>query len=328
PLGFVGPKNNEIILGTLAFGLVEAAQRVIVEQQLEEGIYVTALGLEFLRHCCQDDFALVDSPEIERAFLGAEYLGNFGREEVLKVVADGFAHTSKLFVRLGQETVCKVRVDGSPTRSFRKELKILHLFFEQVGVGQQLERSKQRNGAFQLEEHFERVGDVGLRLVFEKAFVAALAKAAGGVHDELGVGHEWDASVAGEVEAMRWRPVCVCIIRADLQVNQVVLAAVVPSHRGKGFPIDALFINAKAAPLRLVLKNLMCKLVNAGTGFARASVAGNEPAATKLITFPGQTAKSRNAGFPVARIEQQPGCDECQENAAGNQGESRIPQRQ
>src|SRR5205807_9378946 len=125
PLGFVGPKDNEIILGTLAFGLVKAAQRVIVEQQLEERIYVTALGLEFLRHCCQDDFALVDFPEIERACLGAEYFCNFGCEEVLKVIADGFAHTSKLFVGLGQETICNVRVDGSVTRSFGKELKIL-----------------------------------------------------------------------------------------------------------------------------------------------------------------------------------------------------------
>ena len=111
-------------------------------------------------------------------------------------------------------------------------------------------------------------------------------------------------------------------------MNQVVLAAVVPSHRRKGFPIDALFINAKTAPLRLVLKNLMSKLVNAGTGFAGASVARDEPAAAELITFPGQTAKPRNTGFPVARIEQQPGCDECQENAAGNQEGSRIPQRQ
>src|SRR5207302_7622277 len=234
-----------------------------------------------------------------------------------------FSHTSKLFVGLGQETVCKVRVDGSATRSFRKELKILHLFFQQVGVGQELERSEQRNGTFQLAQHFERVGDVGLRLVLEKAFVAALAKAAGSVHDELGVGHERDASVAGEVEAMRWRPLCVCIIRADLQVNQVVLAAVVPSHRRKGFPIDALFINAKAAPLRLVLKNLMCKLVNAGTGFARASVAGNEPAATKLITFPGQTAKSRNTRFSLCR-KQKPQGDENKQNAANEHGLLRI----
>src|SRR5207247_11266022 len=105
-------------------------------------------------------------------------------------------------------------------------------------------------------------------------------------------------------------------------------AAVEPGHRSKGFPIDAPIINAQAAPLRLVLKNLMCKLVNAGTGFAGASVTGNKPTTTKLITFPCQTAKSRNAGFPVARIEQQPGCDECQENAAGNQEWSRIPQRQ
>src|SRR5438093_124526 len=132
PLGFVGPKNNEIILGTLAFGLVETAQRVIVKQQLKERVHVTPLCLELLRHCCQDDFPLVDCAEIERAFPGGEHLGDFRCEEVLKVIADGFAHAAKLFVRLGQEAVCKVRVYGNATRSVQKAVKILHLFFEQV----------------------------------------------------------------------------------------------------------------------------------------------------------------------------------------------------
>ena len=122
---------------------------------------------------------------------------------------------------------------------------------------------------------------------------------------------------------MRGRPVCVCVVRADLQVNQVVLAAVVPSHRRKGFPIDALFINAQAAPLRLVLKNLMCKLVNAGTGFAGASVTGNKPTTTKLITFPGQTAKSCDARFDLCH-KQKPQGDQNEQNAANEHGLFRI----
>ena len=38
----------------------------------------------------------------------------------------------------------------------------------------------------------------------------------------------------------------------------------------------------------------MGELIDAGTGFAGAGVAGDEPAATKLIAFPRQTAKLRD----------------------------------
>src|SRR5207247_7908371 len=103
----------------------EAAQRVIVKQQLEKRVHVAPLCLELLRHCCQDDSPLVDCAEIESTLPAAKHLGDFRCDEVLKVVADGFAHTSKLFLRLGQEAVCKMCVDGNSTRSFQKAVKIL-----------------------------------------------------------------------------------------------------------------------------------------------------------------------------------------------------------
>src|SRR6266498_715875 len=96
---------------------------------------------------------------------------------------------------------------------------------------------------------------------------------------------------------MGWRPGCVRVVRADLQVDQVVRAAVVQSHRCKSFPIHALLINAQAAPGRLVLEDLMSQLIDTGTGLARASVARNEPATTKLIAFPCQSAETCDAGF-------------------------------
>jgi hypothetical protein len=76
------------------------------------------------------------------------------------------------------------------------------------------------------------------------------------------------------------------------------------------------------------LKNLMRKLVDAGTGFARAGVAGDEPAATELITFPLQTAESRDAAIGIARNEQKQNCDEGQKNSANRQEVLRMPQRQ
>ena len=80
-------------------------------------------------------------------------------------------------------------------------------------------------------------------------------------------------------------------------MNQIVFAAVVTRHCRERFPINALFVNAQPAPCRFVLKNLMRQLVDAGTGFARAGVAGDEPAATELISFPLQTAESRDAAI-------------------------------
>src|SRR6266576_3879507 len=58
----------------------------------------------------------------------------------------------------------------------------------------------------QFKKQFQRVGDVRLRLAFEKAFVAALAETCCGFHDELGVGGERDAAVASQVVTVRRRP--------------------------------------------------------------------------------------------------------------------------
>ena len=164
--------------------------------------------------------------------------------------------------------------------------------------------------------------------LLKKPFVAALAETRGGVHDELGVGRERDAAVAGQVVAMRRRPLRVGVVGADLQMNQVVLATVVPRHRRERFPIDAFFVNAQAAPRRFVLKNLMGELVDAGTGLARAGVAGDEPAATKLISLPRQTAEPRDTAFALRGDEQEPSGDERQKNSASQQEVLRMPQRE
>jgi hypothetical protein len=39
------------------------------------------------------------------------------------------------------------------------------------------------------------------------------------------------------------------------------------------------------------LKDLVSELIDAGSGFAGTGVAGDEPTATELVSFPGQIAK-------------------------------------
>ena len=92
------------------------------------------------------------------------------------------------------------------------------------------------------------MGDVRLRLAFEKAFVPALAETRGRVHDELGVGGERDAAVAGQIEAMRRRPLCIGVVRADLQMNQIVFAAVMIAPSPRAFPNKRLFHQCTARP--------------------------------------------------------------------------------
>ena len=318
-LRLVGPEDEQIVLRSVSLGFVEATQGVIVKKQLEERVHITPLGLKLLRHGGEDDFALVNRGEVEGAFAGAKNLGHFGRQEVLQIVADGFSDPAKLFSRLGEKTVEKVCVNGGTAWGFEEIFEILHFFFEQVTIGQQFIRSEQCYGAVQFKEHFERVRNVGLCLAFEKTFVAALAETRRGVHDELCVGGKRNAAVAGQVVAIWWRPLRVGIICADLQMNQIMFAFVVSRHRRERFPINALFVNAQPAPCRLVLKNLMHQLVDAGTGFARAGVTGDEPTATKLISLPLQTAESRDAAVAISRNEQEPGCDDRQKNAARRQ---------
>ena len=120
----------------------------------------------------------------------------------MQVVADGFTDAAKLFSRLGEETVEKVCVDGGSPWGFEKIFEISHFFFEQIGIGQQFIGVEQGHGSAQFKEHFERVGNMRLRLAFEKTFVAALAQTRGGVHDELGVGGERNTAVASKVVAM------------------------------------------------------------------------------------------------------------------------------
>ena len=155
-------------------------------------------------------------------------------------------------------------------------------------------RIEQSHGAVQFEEHFERVCNVCLCLAFEKPFVAALAETPGGVHDEFGIAHERDAAVANEIKIVWWHPLKCFFIGTDLQMNQVVFASIITRHGGQGFPIDAFFVNAQSTPFFLVLKNLVGELIDAGTGFAAASVAGDEPATTELVAFPSQPAELRD----------------------------------
>ena len=131
--------------------------------------------------------------------------------------------------------------------------------------------------------------DVGLGLVLEKRLVALLSKARGRVHDEFRVGAEWDFPVGKQIEGMCRFPVGVLAFRPHLKQNQIILAVEVDGHFLERFPINALVINANTTPLRFMFEHLIKQLRDARAGFAGASVAGDEPAATEILPGPVQS---------------------------------------
>jgi hypothetical protein len=118
---------------------------------------------------------------------------------------------------------------------------------------------------------------------------------------------------------MRRRPFLIGFIRANLQMNQMLLTAIMSCHCRKRLPIDAFFVNAESTPFGFVLKNLMNELVNAGTGFAGAGVSSDEPAPAKLITFPSQAAELCDMVVALASNHQQPVGNDRQQNSIPKQ---------
>ena len=65
-------------------------------------------------------------------------------------------------------------------------------------------------------------------------------------------------------------------------------------HLDERFPIHAFVINAQPAPIRVILKNLIEQLIDAGAGFARAGVAGDEPAPAKILACLSESLQLHN----------------------------------
>lgn len=100
-------------------------------------------------------------------------------------------------------------------------------------------------------------------------------------------------------------PTRVGVVVSDMQVNQVMLPPVMPGHRRQRLPIDSFLVDAEAAPARFVLENLVGKLVDAGSRFARTGVAGDKPTAAELVPPPSQAAKPGDVPFALPWMKQE-----------------------
>ena len=152
----------------------------------------------------------------------------------------------------------------------------------------------QRHVGADLAQRFERGSDVNLRLVLEEALVAGLAERTGRIDDGFGERVVRNGAIGGEIVGVLRLPMQRRALRSDLQQDQIVFAAEVPRHLRKRFPIDAFVVDAEAAPGRFVLEDLEEQRRDAGARFARAGVAGDEPAATEIGARPFESGKANN----------------------------------
>src|SRR5436309_13260944 len=89
-------------------------------------------------------------------------------------------------------------------------------------------------------------------------------------------------------------PCARCVIRPDLEQDEIILAAKVLGHLRDCFPINSFVVDAEAAPCGFVLKDLVKQTCDARSGFARAGVASDQPTATEIISRPRKTGEADN----------------------------------
>ena len=116
------------------------------------------------------------------------------------------------------------------------------------------------------------------------------------------------------------------VVGFDLQQNQIVFPIKFFRHFYERFPINSLVVNAKAAPIFVVFKNLIEQLIDARASFARAGVAGDKPAATEIFARPVKAFQGRDK-FPLYRLI---GCSdgECSNEREERRHDPRIRQWQ
>src|SRR5438128_4795461 len=191
---------------------------------------------------------------------------------MLEVVADRFPDPAELFFGLVNKPVGEVLYQPGAGRCKEQFAQVVQSALKLLGVGENSKSAGQGDRPTQFKKQFEGVGNVGLRLAFEESLVTALTETGGGVHDKLGVGAEGNVAVPSEVEAMRRAGPARRRIGAYFELNQVVDPTVMRRHRLERFPIHTFFVDAQAAPTRLVPEDLVQQLVDAGTGLARPGI--------------------------------------------------------
>src|SRR5262249_16172283 len=109
-------------------------------------------------------------------------------------------------------------------------------------------------------------------------------------------------------------PCACCLVRPDLEQDEIILAAEVLGHLRECFPINSFGVDAETAPRRFVLEDLVKQTCDARSSFARARIASNQPSATEIISCPSETGEADNALSRSSRAvnHQQGRCDQAQ----------------
>ena len=91
-----------------------------------------------------------------------------------------------------------------------------------------------------------------------------------------------------------------------MQQDEVAFAPEVRGHLHEDFPIESLLVEANAAPMRDVLKNLIRDRIDRALRLARSGASGDEPAAHEILHRPGKAGEPENGLGHGVRGEKRP----------------------
>ncbi|MGA9577561.1 MAG: hypothetical protein WBV90_08070 [Terrimicrobiaceae bacterium] len=277
-----------------------------IVRKFENRVDIQTLGLELLGHRDADDFAGVNLVHRERRLVRAEHLGNFRVGEKFEVRAESSLNGAKLFRGLAEKSIAE-----GDDQFMRALIAPVHQRFD-GGIGillvqQQAVDVRNRDISLHVPEDFESRLNRDLRLGGEKRILSTpTSQRDRRIDNDLGIRRGGNVRIAGDIDRMHGPPQHILSYRSGLKQCEIAFASKVRRHPHEDFPIEALLIEADAAPLRDVLKNLVRDRIDRALRLARAGPPGDEPAAHEILHRPGNSAELQNNFRGIVRRQQSP----------------------
>ena len=100
--------------------------------------------------------------------------------------------------------------------------------------------------------------------------------------------------MARNIDRMARPPELIFSWRPGLQQSEIAFSPKVRGHFDQDFPVESFLVEANAAPMRHILKDLKRDRVDRALRLARAGAPGDEPAAHEILHRPAEAGEPDN----------------------------------
>ncbi len=284
-------EGDQQVLGfALGLRFVEPHHGVGVEEQLEVGVDVAALGLEGLRHGGAEDTAFIHIMHLDGVrFIGAEDLHNVGMGEEAEHHLQGADETFFLLSGLGiEEGLVEVLRQSHAVWRAVGIAQLIEEFLHLVLVRQELVGAEDIHGPAEFFQQFKGAGECLLGGGFEEGGLLALSQRGTGIHEVLRVGGVGQAFVGDEVVALLGLPGFIEPVRAHHEHADIIG----PTMAGEVLQGKEVLVTFRTedqpAPVRPAHADLMQQRIETRGRLAHAGVPRDQPVTGELARQPLQ----------------------------------------